>query len=403
MNNALNQKAFWILTAGSLMLAITLGIRHAFGVFLVPMSIDNGWGRETFGFAIALQNLIWGLSQPIVGHYADKLGAKPVMLVGGLLYALGLLGMATGHSSTMLIISSGLLIGIGLAGTTFPVIFGAISRVVPAEKRSFALGVSMSVGSLGQFVLLPLSVVLLDYQGWSYSLIILCVFSLFILPLSFIFSASKNKPSNPTNVTHSTRFVLKSALNSRAFQLLCLGFFVCGFHVLFIATHLPGYLTSHGLSAMSGSIALALIGLFNIFGSYFAGVLGGRYAKPKLLSAIYFSRMIAIVFLLVMPLSEITVYLFATMMGLLWLSTVPLTNGIVASLFGVEHMAMLGGIVFLSHQVGAFLGGWLGGSIYDLNGSYDLAWFIAIGLAVFAAAVNLPIKEEAYQWDEHHG
>ena len=403
MNNALNQKAFWILTAGSLMLAITLGIRHAFGVFLVPMSIDNGWGRETFGFAIALQNLIWGLSQPVVGHYADKLGAKPVMLMSGLLYALGLLGMATGHSSTMLIISSGLLIGIGLAGTTFPVIFGAISRVVPAEKRSFALGVSMSVGSLGQFVLLPLSVVLLDYQGWSYSLLILCVLSLFILPLSFIFSASKNNPSNPTNVTHSTRFVLKSALNSRAFQLLCLGFFVCGFHVLFIATHLPGYLTSHGLSAMSGSIALALIGLFNIFGSYFAGVLGGRYTKPKLLSAIYFSRMIAIVFLLVMPLSEITVYLFAAMMGLLWLSTVPLTNGIVASLFGVEHMAMLSGIVFLSHQVGAFLGGWLGGSIYDLNGSYDLAWFIAIGLALFAAAVNLPIKEEAYHWDEHHG
>ena len=403
MNNALNQKAFWILTAGSLMLAITLGIRHAFGVFLVPMSIDNGWGRETFGFAIALQNLIWGLSQPVVGHYADKLGAKPVMIVGGLLYTLGLFGMATGNSSTMLIISSGLLIGIGLAGTTFPVIFGAISRVVPAEKRSFALGVSMSVGSLGQFVLLPLSVVLLDYQGWSYSLIILCVLTLFILPLSFIFSASKNNPCNPTNGTHSTRFVLKSTLNSRAFQLLCLGFFVCGFHVLFIATHLPGYLTSHGLSAMSGSIALALIGLFNIFGSYFAGILGGRYAKPKLLSAIYFSRMIAIVFLLVIPLSEITVYLFAAMMGLLWLSTVPLTNGIVASLFGVEHMAMLGGIVFLSHQVGAFLGGWLGGSIYDLNGSYDLAWFIAIGLALFAAAVSLPIKEEAHHWNEHHG
>ena len=385
------------------MLAITLGIRHAFGVFLVPMSIDNGWGRETFGFAIALQNLIWGLSQPVVGHYADKLGAKPVMLLDGLLYALGLFGMATGHSSTMLIISSGFLIGIGLAGTTFPVIFGAISRVVPEEKRSFALGVSMSVGSLSQFVLLPLSVVLLDYQGWSYSLMILCMLSLFILPLSFIFSASKNNSSNTKNVTHSTPFVLKSALNSRAFQLLCLGFFVCGFHVLFIATHLPGYLTSHGLSAMSGSIALALIGLFNIFGSYFAGVLGGRYAKPKLLSAIYFSRMIAIVFLLAMPLSEITVYLFAAMMGLLWLSTVPLTNGIVASLFGVEHMAMLGGIVFLSHQVGAFPGGWLGGSIYDLNGSYDLAWFIAIGLALFAAAVNLPIKEESHHWDEHHG
>jgi MFS family permease len=403
MNNALNQKAFWILTSGSLMLAITLGIRHAFGVFLVPMSIDNGWGRETFGFAIALQNLIWGLSQPVVGHYADKLGAKPVMLVGGLLYALGLFGMATGHSSTMLIISSGFLIGIGLAGTTFPVIFGAISRVAPAEKRSFALGVSMSIGSLGQFVLLPLSIVLLDYQGWSYSLMMLCVLSLFILPLSFIFSASKNNSSNTKNVTHSTPFVLKSALNSRAFQLLCLGFFVCGFHVLFIATHLPGYLTSHGLSAMSGSIALALIGLFNIFGSYFAGVLGGRYAKPKLLSAIYFSRMIAIVFLLAIPLSEITVYLFAAMMGLLWLSTVPLTNGIVASLFGVEHMAMLGGNVFLSHQIGAFLGGWLGGSIYDLNGSYDLAWLIAIGLALFAAAVNLPIKEEAHDWDVHHG
>ena len=403
MNNALNQKAFWILTAGPLMLAITLGIRHAFGVFLVPMSIDNGWGRETFGFAIALQNLIWGLSQPVVGHYADKLGAKPVMLVGGLLYALGLLGMATGHSSTMLIISSGLLIGIGLAGTTFPVIFGAVSRVVPGEKRSFALGVSMSVGSLGQFVLLPLSVVLIDYQGWSYSLIMLCLLSLLILPLSFLFSASNKNSSNATHATHSTRFILKSALNSRAFQLLCLGFFVCGFHVLFIATHLPGYLTSHGLSTMSGSIALALIGLFNIFGSYFAGILGGRYAKPKLLSAIYFSRMIAIVFLLVMPLSETTVYLFAAAMGLLWLSTVPLTNGIVASLFGVEHMAMLGGIVFLSHQVGAFLGGWLGGSIYDLNGSYDLAWFIAIGLALFAAAVNLPIKEEAYQWDEHAG
>jgi len=390
-----------VLIAGSLMLAITLGVRHAFGIFLVPMSASNGWEREVFAMAIAVQNLMWGITQPFVGRYADRHGAKTMMIAGGLLYALGLLIMATQTSSTALILGTGVLIGIGLSGTTFPVVFGAISKVVPAERRSLALGISMSVGSLGQFVLLPVSLLLIESKGWTMALGGLFFLTLLTIPLAMFFgtrnssspAASVSAPA-ASSATPSAYQTIRFALAQRAFQLLCAGFFVCGFHVVFISTHLPGFLQTEGLSATVGTTALALIGLFNIAGSYYAGLWGGKYPKPILLAAIYASRAVAISLFLFLPISAATVYVFSAMMGLLWLSTVPLTNGSVASIFGVANMSMLGGLVFFFHQVGAFLGGWLGGLAFDATGSYDIAWTISIGLGVVAALINLPIKEQ---------
>ena len=399
---SLSPQALKILIAGSLMLSITLGVRHAFGIFLVPMSVTNGWDREVFAMAIAVQNLMWGVTQPFAGRYADRFGAKPVMIIGGLLYATGLALMATLSSSTALIFSAGILIGIGLSGTTFPVVFGAISRLIPAERRSLALGTSMSVGSLGQFVLLPMSLLLIESDGWGFALIALFALTLMILPLAlFCGSTASTNASAPVSSHISypqTGYqIVSSALTLRSFQLLCAGFFVCGFHVVFISTHLPGFLQSEGLGANVGSTALALIGLFNIAGSYYAGLWGGKYPKPLLLAAIYASRAMAISIFLFLPISDWSVYVFAALMGLLWLSTVPLTNGTVATMFGVSNMGMLGGLVFFFHQLGAFLGGWLGGLFFDLFNSYDITWTVAIVLGLIAALVNLPIKEIAHE------
>lgn len=398
--NPLDSNALRILIAGSLMLAITLGVRHAFGIFLVPMSVSNGWERELFAMAIAIQNLMWGITQPFVGRYADRHGARSVMIGGGILYAIGLLLMATQTSSMALILGTGVLIGVGLSGTTFPVVFGAISKIVPPEKRSLALGTSMSVGSLGQFVLLPMSLLLIESEGWEIALIALFGLTVFTLPLAYLATrrssssdARTNAPTQQASGNQSGLQIVGMALSQRSFQLLCAGFFVCGFHVIFISTHLPGFLLAEGLSASVGSTALALIGLFNIAGSYYAGLWGGRYPKPYLLAAIYGSRALAIAIFLFFPVTAWTVYIFAALMGLLWLSTVPLTNGTVASMFGVSNMSMLGGVVFLFHQIGAFLGGWLGGLFFDQFGSYDITWIISIALGVVAALINIPIEE----------
>lgn len=400
-NSTLTSYALGILIAGSLMLAITLGVRHAFGIFLVPMSVSNGWDRELFAMAIAVQNLMWGITQPFVGRYADRHGARSVMVGGGILYAIGLILMATQTSSIALILGTGVLIGIGLSGTTFPVVFGAISKIVPPERRSLALGTSMSVGSLGQFVLLPMSLLLIESDGWEIALLALFALTLFTLPLAYLATrhptasdAGTTSPEKLAVDTQSGLQIVGSALKQRSFQLLCVGFFVCGFHVVFISTHLPGFLLTEGLSASVGSTALALIGLFNIVGSYYAGLWGGRYPKPYLLAIIYGTRALAISIFLFFSITPWAVYLFAALMGLLWLSTVPLTNGTVASIFGVANMSMLGGLVFFFHQIGAFLGGWLGGLFFDQFGSYDIAWTIAIALGVIAALINIPIKEQ---------
>lgn len=380
-----------VLLCGALVLSISLGVRHAFGLFLAPMSSDLGWGRETFALAIAVQNLVWGLAQPVAGRLADRYGAGWIVFGGAVLYVAGLYMMSHSLTEMSLLISAGIVIGIGLSGTTFPVVFGVISRALPAEKRSWAMGVAMSVGSLGQFVLLPGSNALISSVGWSEALVVLAAMSLLMLPLSgALMEPRAEKPQQALPLKQ----VLDEAVRHRGFWLLSLGFFVCGFHVVFIGTHLPAFLTDGGLGATTGAMALALIGLFNIGGSYLAGFWGGRYPKPALLSGIYMARLAVISIFLVFPLSEWSAYGFAVAMGLLWLSTVPLTNGTVATIFGVGNMSMLGGVVFLFHQVGAFLGGWLGGYLYDIAGSYDTVWMIAMGLSLVAAALNWPIKEQ---------
>ena len=354
------------------------------------MSSDLGWGRETFALAIALQNLVWGLTQPFAGRLADRHGAGWIVFGGAVLYVAGLYMMSLSQTELGLLISAGIAIGVGLSGTTFPVVFGVISRSLPAEKRNWAMGVAISVGSFGQFALFPGSDALISSFGWSEALVLLAALSLIMLPLS---GALMEPGAKENHQTVPLKQVLDEAMRHRGFWLLSFGFFVCGFQVVFIGTHLPAFLTDGGLRANTGVVALALIGLFNIAGSYLAGFLGGRLPKPILLSGIYTARVAVIAIFLVFPLSDWSAYTFAVAMGLLWLSTVALTNGTVASIFGVGNMSMLGGVVFLFHQIGAFLGGWLGGYLYDIAGSYDTVWMIAMGLSVVAAVLNLPIKE----------
>lgn len=389
-----------ILWCGALVMTLSLGIRHAFGLFLQPMSLDNHWGREVFALAIALQNLIWGLSQPFIGRLADKLGSGPVILVGGLLYALGLALMSTAHSQGILIASAGVLIGLGLSCTTYPVVFGAISRVMPAQRQSMAMGICMALGSMGQFTFLPTGLFMINHTGWSSALLILATFAVVMIPLSRPLFIKRNNAAaiHPVkelvNTERNMMQTLKAALKHKEFGLLALGYFVCGFQVVFISTHLPSYLQDKGVSANAGSTALALIGLFNIFGSYTAGWLGGKLRKPMLLTVIYSLRALAILVFISVPPSATAVYVFGAVMGFIWLSTVSLTTGTVASMFGVKDLAMLGGLVFTFHQIGAFLGGWLGGLLFDLTGSYTVVWWICIGLSIVAASVSWPVQEK---------
>ncbi|WNF48590.1 MFS transporter [Pseudomonas sp. SG20056] len=388
--NSLWRTSGWILLGASLVLALSLGIRHGFGLFLPPMSAEFGWGREVFAFAIALQNLIWGLTQPFTGALADRFGAKRTVIVGGILYAIGLGCMGLADSPMSLSLSAGLLIGIGLSGTSFSVILGAVGRAVPMEKRSMAMGIAAAAGSFGQFVMLPGTLGLLSWLGWSVALMALGLLVALIVPLAAML---KDTPLPLTGQEQTLGEALREACSHSGFWLLALGFFVCGFQVVFIGVHLPAYLVDQHLPALVGTTVLALVGLFNIFGTYIAGWLGGRMSKPRLLSALYLARAVVIVAFLMTPLTVWSAYAFGVAMGLLWLSTVPLTNGTVATLFGVRNLSMLGGIVFLFHQLGAFLGGWMGGYLYDHTGSYDLVWQIAVLLSLLAAALNWPVRE----------
>lgn len=381
----------WLLLGASLILALSLGTRHGFGLFLPPMSAEFGWGREVFAFAIALQNLIWGLAQPITGALADRFGARKAIVIGGVLYVLGLLCMGMADSPLSLSLSAGLLIGIGLSGTSFSVILGVVGRAVPVEKRSMAMGIAAAAGSFGQFAMLPGTLGLISWLGWSAALLALGLLVALILPLAAMIREAPQPACNGPQQTLVE--ALHEAASHSGFWLLALGFFVCGFQVVFVAVHLPAYLVDHHLPALTGTTVLALVGLFNIFGTYIAGWLGGRMAKPRLLSVLYLLRGVVITLFLLAPLTQWSAYLFGIAMGLLWLSTVPLTNGTVATLFGVRNLSMLGGIVFLFHQLGSFLGGWLGGYLYDSTGSYDLVWQISIGLSLMAAALNWPVRE----------
>jgi MFS family permease len=387
-----------VLWVGGIILAISFGVRHTFGIFLQPMSLDNNWGREVFALSLAVQNIVWGIAQPFAGRIADRRGAGWVIVLGTLVYAAGLYLMSSAQTSIALIWSAGILIGIGLAGTTAPVVFGVISRSVPVEKRSMALGLSMSIGSFGQFAMLPATMQLINYFNWSTTLYILTAITVIMIPLAF-FMMEKPQPKDDPNSPKPLALaeILKQAMGHQGFRLLTIGFFVCGFHIAFLATHLPAYLSDQGLNPSVGTNVLALIGLFNIAGSYYFGLWGGKFPKPHLLSLIYTGRALAIAAFVFLPISAVSAYIFAAVIGVLWLSTVPLTNGIVGSIFGVKNMSMLGGIVFFSHQIGAFLGVWLGGKLFDLFGSYDIVWAISIVISLMAAVINFPIKESAYQ------
>jgi predicted MFS family arabinose efflux permease len=380
-----------VLVCAGIILTIAMGIRHGFGLFLQPISHDLGWGRETFALAIAVQNLVWGATQPFAGLISDKFGTARVVLAGALLYALGLVAMANSSSPVLFILTSGVLIGVGLSGVTFSVISGVLGRRFPPEKRSMALGISAAAGSFGQFAVLPLTQTLLSHIGWYGALLAMAGIALVMAPLAA--GLYERRESRPHAFVQSARQAMREALGHRGYMLLTAGFFVCGFQVVFVAVHLPAYLADKGLSGSVAVTALALIGLFNIVGTYIAGWLGGRMPKKYILSAIYFARAVVFALFISIPVSVITVYAFAIALGLLWLSTVPVTNGIVAQIFGVRYLAMLSGFAFFSHQIGSFLGVWLGGKFYDMTGSYDVMWYLAIALAVIAGLINLPIDE----------
>ena len=381
-----------MLAAAATVLSIALGIRHGFGLFLQPMSLEYGWGREVFALAIAVQNLVWGAAQPVTGMLADRFGAAKTMIGGTVLYVAGLLLMAVSATPGALFFSVGVLLGLGLSGTTFAVVLGAVSRSVAPGERSRAMGIATAIGSFGQFVMLPGSLSLIGGLGWSAALVALAAVAASMGALSTVLPwKDRAAPQQPGG---GAADALRAALAHRGFLLLALGFFVCGFQVVFIITHLPAFLVDRGLALSVGTNALALVGLANVAGAYLAGVWGARFRKPALLAAIYAGRALVIAAFVWLPVSATSAYVFAVVIGLLWMSTVPLTSGTVAAFFGVRNMAMLSGIVFFVHQVGGFLGGWLGGYLYDRAGSYDGVWAIAVGLSVLAAAVNLPIREE---------
>lgn len=388
-----------VLVCGGAIVTLSMGIRHGFGLWLQPITQEQGWTRETFAFAMAIQNLSWGIFGIFAGMLADRFGGYRVLVAGAVLYALGLVGMALSSSSLMFALTAGVLIGAAQAGTTYAVIYGIIGRQIPAERRSWAMGMAAAAGSFGQFLMVPVEGFLIASFGWKEALLILGASALLIAPLAWGLREPgfTGATAAPLKREQTILDALREAFTYRSFQLLMAGYFVCGFQVVFIGVHMPSYLKDNGLSPEVASIALALIGLFNVFGTYAAGALGQKLAKRKILSFIYFMRAVVIAIFLIAPLTPMSVYIFASVMGLLWLSTVPPTNAIVAQVFGVAHMSMLGGFVFFSHQVGSFMGVWLGGLLYDQTGSYDIVWYIAIGLGLFAAAVNWPVRETPIQ------
>ncbi|OWY26985.1 MFS transporter [Herbaspirillum robiniae] len=383
-----------VLIASGVVLTLAMGVRHGLGFWLQPISQAHGWTRETFSLAIAMQNLMWGAIGPFAGMACDRFGTARMIVLGAFLYAGGLLWMALVDQPTLFVVGSGVLIGAALACTAFGAISGIVGRSAPPEKRSWAFGISSAAGSFGQFMMMPVEQQLISLAGWQQAFFWLAALVLVLmLPMAL---RLKEPPLALAAHGQSIGEAIREAFGHRPFQLLVAGYFVCGFQVVFIGAHLPSYLKDKGIMDPNVAvIALALIGLFNIFGSYYAGKLGGLMPKRFLLAGIYLSRSVAIALFLAAPLSAWSVYLFAAAMGVLWLSTVPLTNGIVAGIFGVKHLSMLSGFVFFSHQVGSFLGVWLGGWLFTRQGSYDTVWAITLGLGIFATLINLPVREQA--------
>jgi len=382
-----------VLICGAAIVTLSMGIRHGFGLWLQPITQAQGWGRQEFAFAMAIQNLSWGFMGIFAGMVADKFGAFRVIALGAVIYSLGLMGMAWATDPWVFALFTGVIIGTAQAGTTYAVIYGVIGRNVPAERRSWAMGVAAAAGSFGQFLMVPVEGMLISQAGWQNALLILAVAALLIVPLAWGLRETAMNAPGQVQRDQTIGQALKEAFKYPSFQLLMAGYFVCGFQVVFIGVHMPSYLKDHGLPPQVASYALALIGLFNVFGTYIAGTMGQKMAKKNILAFIYIARSVAIVLFLLAPLTPTSVYLFSMVMGLLWLSTVPPTNAAVAQIFGVAHLSMLSGFIFFSHQIGSFMGVWLGGYLYDKTGSYNIVWYLAIALGVFAALVNLPVRE----------
>ncbi len=381
-----------VLICGGLALTIALGTRHSFGLFLQPMTMDLDWNRQTFAFAMALQNLVYGVAQPFTGMIADKYGAARVMIVGAILYALGLLWMANPASGADFSLSAGVLIGLALSCSGFSIVFGVIGRAFPPEKRSTALGIAGAAGSLGQFVMLPFGQTLINNIGWHYALMTMALTILIIAPLSAALvedrasqTASKNLQSIPQ--------ALREAVHHQGYWLLCLAYTVCGFQIMFISIHFPSYMADQHMAPEVGMGALALIGLFNIFGSYTWGWLGGRHTKKYLLSALYLIRSVAITIFILVPVTPLSVYIFGAVIGFLWLGTVPLTSGLIAQIFGVKYLSTLTGIAFLFHQIGSFLGIGVAAWLFDTSGSYTVMWMLTIAMGIVAGILNYPIDD----------
>ncbi len=383
-----------IIASGSLIAMLTFGPRSAMGFFQLPMLADTGWDRSTFGLAMALQNLFWGLSQPFFGALADKYGTGRVLAMSGLLYAAGLSVMAHAAAPIWLHVGGGMLVGMAIGAGSFSVVLSAFARNVTPAQRSMAFGIGTAAGSAGMFLFAPLSQTLINAYGWSDSLVLMGVLMLVVPLLAFpLRGNSSSGTQKQSDVEQSIAQALKEAFGHRSYLLLVSGFFVCGYQVAFITAHFPAYLGDLGIDARYAVIAMALIGFFNIIGSLAAGFIGQRYSKPYFLALIYIGRSIAVTAFLLLPQTPLSVILFAVVMGLLWLSTVPPTNALVAIMFGTRHLGLLGGMVFLGHQIGSFLGVWMGGYLYDHFGSYDPVWWIGVGLGLFAAAVHWPIRE----------
>jgi MFS family permease len=378
-----------VIVAGCLIALITFGARTSFGLFTEPLSVLRGWDRETFALAIAIQNLLWGVGQPFAGAIADRYGAARVLAAGGVVYALGVALMSASTTGSTVALSGGVLVGLGLSGGSFTIVIAAFARLVPEDRQSWAMGLATAMGSLGQFVFAPLGQAFISSYGPATALVLIggCVALVPVLAVALSGGETTAERTEPSSVA------IREALTHPSYLLLTSGFFVCGFHIAFVSTHLPPYLTQLGLGTALAAWALALIGLFNVVGAYGAGVLGGVYSRRLLLSAIYASRAAAFALFVLLPATPATVLLFSAAIGLLWLSTVPLTSGLIAVMFGTRHLGLLFGVVFLSHQIGAFVGVWLGGAVYDATGAYDLMWWLSIALGMAAAVVHLPISE----------
>ncbi len=383
-----------MLACGAAIVTLSMGVRHGFGLWLQPMTQDLGWTRQNFAFALAVQNLAWGVFGIFLGMVADRFGAFKVLLGGTLLYALGLAGMSLTPSPLGFALTAGVLIGAAQAGTTYAVIYGVLGRQMPPERRSWAMGVSAAAGSFGQFLMVPVEGWLIANLGWQQALWVLGAMVLLIMPLALGLREKDFQGGGTGTVREQTvRQAFGEALRTPSFLFLTASYFVCGFQVVFIGVHMPSYLKDHGLTPQVASTSLALIGLFNVVGTYIAGSLGQRMPKRTILAFIYVTRAVITGIFIWAPLSPWSVYLFSAAIGMLWLSTVPVTNATVAQIFGVQHLSMLGGFVFFSHQLGSFAGVWLGGYLYDATGSYNVVWYLSMLLGVLAGLACLPIKE----------